>query len=352
MLTGPGPALLAVALSFLCAWWVGRHAGYLGRRFGLLDFPDPLGGRKRHREPTPLVGGGAIALPLVLISAGCSAAATRVSPSVAAHLGGFTLATCCMYLIGLADDRLGLSPRARLLLATLVFALLIHTAPDFSTTFLRFTGSDTMILLGGWGTLFTLLCLVGLLNAVNMADGKNGLVISLCLIWSLVLSLHAPAYLLPILLGLAAALGTTLWFNMHERLFLGDGGSYLLSASLGLLSVYVYNHAFHEMRADQVALLFAVPVFDTVRLISTRMLKGRSPFSADRDHLHHHLAYRWTWPKGLVIYVALVSVPVLIGELWPAAVPVSLIAAFLGYLFLLRVSTRHGHFSSGAVRQR
>jgi UDP-GlcNAc:undecaprenyl-phosphate GlcNAc-1-phosphate transferase len=352
MLTGWIALVLAGLVGGLVAAWIGRHAGYLGRHLGLLDFPDPLGGRKRHREPTPLVGGAAVATTLGIVGAACWAAARPVAPPVAAHLAGFTLTAVAMYLIGLTDDRFNLSPRVRLLLATLVFALLLNTAPDFATHFLRFTGSDTTYLLGGWGMAFALLCLVGLLNAVNMADGKNGLVISLCLVWSLALGLHAPGYLLPILLALAAALAVTLWFNMHERLFLGDGGSYCLSATFGLLSIYIYNHGFSTMRADQVALLFAVPVFDTIRLMSTRIMKRRSPFSADRDHLHHHLAYRWGWPRGLAIYLSLVAVPIVLGELWPATVPVCLGASLVGYVCVLIVSTRHGHFSSGALRQR
>ena len=83
-----------------------------------------------------------------------------------------------MFLIGVADDRFELSVRARLGIATLVLLLVIFTAPDFALAFLRFGLEPGMRLLGLASVPFTLLCLVGLLNAVNMADGKNGIAIS------------------------------------------------------------------------------------------------------------------------------------------------------------------------------
>jgi UDP-GlcNAc:undecaprenyl-phosphate GlcNAc-1-phosphate transferase len=201
----------------------------------------------------------------------------------------------------------------------MVLILVISEAPDFSLGFLRFSGQDQLLLLGRWGEAFTLLCLVGLLNAVNLADGKNGIVIGMGLVWTLVLAAHVPAAMLPVLAAVGVALLVMGWFNLAGRLFLGDGGCYAMSALFGLLAIYAYNHDFETMRADDVAVMFAIPVFDTIRLMTTRILQRRSPFEGDRDHLHHHLHARIGWPMGLYVYLAMVALPNLGVILWPGS---------------------------------
>ena len=95
-------------------------------------------------------------------------------------------------------------------------------------------------------------------------------------------------------------------FNMMGRLFLGDGGAYAIATAIGLLAIMVYNtpgiHTLRAISADQLVLLFVVPVADSFRLTYKRLRQGRSPMSADRDHLHHHLQDRFGWPAGLLVY--------------------------------------------------
>lgn len=313
------PALAAATAALAISLLIGINAEALGRRLGLLDFPDPDGGRKRHERVTPLVGGAAVALS-ALAAAAITALGTPLTAPPAQHLGWFAATVAMMFLIGIADDRFGLSARVRLLLALAILALVVIEAPDFSLSFLRFSGQTDLWLLGEpLGIGFALLCLVGLLNAVNMADGKNGLVLSLGLIWTVVLAFRLPPVFVPVLAGTGVAMAVTWWFNMRGRLFLGDGGSYAISAIFGLLAVYAYNRDFAIMRADDVAVMFAIPVFDTIRLMVTRVAAGRSPFEADRDHLHHRLHRQWGWPLGLLIYVAMVAIPNAGALIWPGS---------------------------------
>jgi UDP-GlcNAc:undecaprenyl-phosphate GlcNAc-1-phosphate transferase len=336
-------ALLAAALGAAVALAVGANAMRLGEGLGLLDWPDLGGGRKRHARVTPLMGGTAVMIPALVGLA--LAGMADASPVVAAHLGWFAIAAGALYLIGMADDRFGLGPRLRLVCAVGVFTLALVYAPDFRLAFLRFGGLDQLILLGALALPFTLACVVGFLNAVNMADGKNGLVIALSLFWVLMLWPPAPSHLDPALAALAAALAVAFVFNMRDRFFLGDGGSYGLSALIGLIAIYVFNHAFAEWRAERIALLFAVPVFDTLRLVAWRLMQGRSPFQADRDHLHHHIAYRWGWPRGLAIYLALVATPNLLALAFPGAAVALLLATVVAYAAVLVLSTRETAFS-------
>lgn len=333
-------------LALITSWLVGANALPLGRLFGLLDFPDPNGGRKQHDNITPLVGGLAVAASVILVAA-MLLLQVGLAISVHTHLAWFAFGISGMYLIGLTDDRFALGPKIRLALAFIVLLLLVLYAPDFGLPFLRFSGTDRVWFLDDAGQGFALLCLVGLLNAVNMADGKNGLVSGICLIWSLTLLVRCPAPLLPVLVATIVALAVVMYFNLRGKLFLGDGGSYALSGIFGLLAIYIYNHEFAVVRADHIAVLFAIPVFDTIRLMTVRIRRGQSPFAGDRTHLHHYLALRWGWPrKGLFIYLALVAVPNVLTLLWPGLGLVWLGTALVAYVIVLTDAQRAAQIAS------
>jgi len=331
---------LTALTGLIIASLVGLFAAPLGSLFGLLDFPDDAGGRKQHARVTPLVGGLGVALASVVGVALTSAFVVQAGPSIGQHLLWLGIAIAAMFLIGLADDRFLLSPRVRLSLAMIVLLLVVISAPDFGVSFIRFSGQPQVLLLGSGAEVFTLLCLVGLLNAINMADGKNGIVISLGLIWSAILFFRLPPPMLPVLAAAASALAVLLWFNMKGRLFLGDGGSYAVSALFGLLAVYAYNHGFDSVRADDIVLMFAVPVFDTIRLMIARSLQRRSPFLGDRDHLHHYLYARIGWPRGLWVYVALVALPNAAAVALPGTAMVWLLVSAIAYGLVLKGARR------------
>lgn len=320
-----GLAVMGAFVALLVAWL----ARPLGSLLGLLDWPDTDGGRKQHGRVTPLVGG--LALTVAVLAAVIIARAAS-SEAVANCFGWLAFCVGTMFLIGVSDDRFHLSPVVRLMAAMVVLVLVIARVPDFALAFLYFGGAEHVWFLGAGGAVFTLICLLGLLNAVNMADGKNGVVIGQGLIWSAVLAVHLPPPFWPVLAATVGALAALMWANMRGRLFLGDGGSYAISSLFGLLAVLTYNQSFEAWRADDVALLFAVPVFDTVRLMVVRLARRQSPFEGDRDHLHHHLYARLGWPRGLWVYLSLVGLPNVAALLLPQT----------GWLWLLLTAVTYG----------
>ncbi|MCA3255691.1 MAG: hypothetical protein INF91_08760, partial [Alphaproteobacteria bacterium] len=136
------------------------------------------------------------------------------------------------------------------------------------------------------------------------------------------------------------ALGVTFWFNMQSRLFLGDGGSYGIGAFIALLTVSIHNDATPGIAGAaitplQIIAMFLIPVIDTVRLMVARKLRGGSPFEGDRNHLHHHLFNRWGWPRGLVVYAALVGIPNLVAQVEPASAWLAIVVMLSVYVWLL-----------------
>ncbi|MFA7439937.1 MAG: MraY family glycosyltransferase [Sphingomonadaceae bacterium] len=339
-------AIAMMAPGALIALMIGHHALAIGTRLRLLDYPDVDGGRKLHATVTPLVGGLAVVaalLPPVLL--------LWAQPSSLAQdqmISWFIITVVGLYVIGIADDRFGLTAPFRLGMAIALLVLAIGAVPRFNLHFLLFSGQTELILLPGLvGVGFTLLCLVGFLNAVNMADGKNGLVIGQALIWSVILMVRLPQWLLPIVAAVSGALAVLFFYNMKGRLFLGDGGSYALSAIFGLLAVVGWNAGFADFRADDVALIFAVPVFDTLRLMVQRMLHRKSPFTAGRDHLHHYLYERWGWPRPLTWVLALVALPNAGAILLPGTAHWWLLVTFIGYVALIGAAIYKPKVSAG-----
>lgn len=333
--------LVTALLGALVALLVGLWARPIGDFLGLLDFPDPAGGRKLHAKITPLVGGvGVVAAALLsglMLLPGLEGSSRQM-------LLWFLGTVFGLFLVGAMDDRFDLGARTRLAVASAFLLAAIAQVPDFSVAFLLFSGQEDLLLMPPLvGIGFTLLCFVGLLNAVNMADGKNGIVIGQALIWSAILLLRLPQSVLPLMSGIAGALMVLFVFNMKGKLFLGDSGSYGLSAMFGLLAIYAWNHGFSDMRADDVALIFAIPVFDTLRLIVWRLSQGKSPFTPGRDHLHHYLHARWGWPRPLPWVLALVAVPNLMAVAFPGTALIWLgftLIAYFGLLWLATVEPR------------
>jgi UDP-GlcNAc:undecaprenyl-phosphate GlcNAc-1-phosphate transferase len=213
----------------------------------------------------------------------------------------------------------------------LLFASAIALDPRFLIGAFYFTGMTPIILPFWVAWVFTLLVMIGFLNAVNMADGKNGLVISMSLYWAVALSLAGPQGLFIIMLPLSVMLLVLLGHNMFSRLFLGDGGAYGLAALFVMLSILSYNITPGAITADMLTLFFIIPGIDMIRLFVRRIVKGRSPTSADRDHLHHYLYTMVGWPLGLIIYLVLMAVPGLIAISRPALAPYALAASLVAY---------------------
>lgn len=298
-------AASAVLTALLCL-----YARPIGKRFALIDMPSP---RKIHRTETPLMGGIVLlfALAPVTMAAILFDSPRHSQPGFTVWLG----CVCAMAMIGIADDRHSLSPRARLILSFALFGIAAAIDPTFNVRVLDFEHPTYSLGLGTWSVaiLFMMLCCVGLVNAVNMADGKNGLVIGLCFGWLALLGLRATPPMMPLIFILGAVLLVMLIFNLMGRLFLGDGGAYGLASAIGLLSIMIYNtpgpHGVRAVSAEELVVLFFVPVIDSFRLSFVRWRQGRSPMDADRDHLHHHLQDRFGWPAGLFIYWAVALAP-------------------------------------------
>ena len=316
--------LVVVALAAGVSTLISVFARQIGSHLRVLDIPD--GKRKNHPAATPQTGGLAIGVPTLAVLV--YLAMTSLFLPLYLIAAGTGLA--CL-LLGLSDDRKPIRPAYRLLLSLLLALVALEVVPALQVTFLHFSFWNQALFLEQFALVFTAVCIVGLQNSVNMADGKNGVVMGLCLFWCVELLLFAPDHMNLVLLALCATLVIALAFNLRGSLFLGDSGSYSVSYIIALLAIYVYDTAFAALPADLVILWFLIPVIDCLRVMALRVFRGHSPFSSDQNHLHHLLHRRLPWRWGLLVYLSLAGMPGLLASFAPSTTLAWCIAALSCY---------------------
>ncbi|WP_440981825.1 MraY family glycosyltransferase [Shinella sumterensis] len=250
----------------------------------LIDLPDH---RKIHEGAVPLCGGIAIFMAFAGMNV-ITANGMDVGP-------GFWSATLLVVALGVLDDRFTLPARVRFA-AQVLIALALIAAEGLG----RISLGDLLPVAGpaAYGLLFVIsvVFVVGLINAWNMADGVDGLaggvaVSTLVWILALVLLTGEDGLVFPVA-ALLAAVGGFLVFNLRSPwraracVYLGDAGSTGLGAIIAYLILRLSDGA-DGLPFPSLLWLVILPVIDTLSLMVRRLLDHRSPMSADRRHLHH-----------------------------------------------------------------
>lgn len=320
----------------------------IGRALGLIDDPKAKAHSLHHRK-TPLVGGIAVLLPWGILTGGDAILVEFLSQAdnASRRNGWLALFIFVIALVGAIDDRLHLTARLRLAVMGSMFMLFVLVNPAFGVAYLSSPAFGISVSLGFLGIPFAALCLLAFTNAVNMADGRNGLVIGLSLIWCLTLSFYVPADYKFILYAVMANLLVTGIFNLNGRLFLGDSGTYGLAALVGLTGLYAHGMPSEAggISSIQLATIYAIPGLDMLRLIVDRVSFGVSPMAGDHDHLHHRLERFIGWRLGLPVYLTLAGTPILIACSAPHMGALGLVAAILLYGAAWLVTRRYRQHS-------
>lgn len=270
--------ILALSLSTLILPMLIRHAS----SWGLMDAPDA---RKHHVGLVPRVGGLAIATGTLL-------SATIWSFTDAAYVG-FLLGSVVIVAFGLLDDRNNLDYRLKF--AAQIVAAIIVVVFGIQVTKLPFVATE---LLPAFLIPLTILFLLASTNAFNLLDGLDGLaagcgILSLAAIGVLALtSLEGGS----IVFIAAAALGGILGFlryNTHPAIvYMGDAGSQFVGFAIGALAILLIERSGGQFSPALALPILGLPVIDTALVMATRLREGRSPFSPDRNHIHHRLLAR------------------------------------------------------------
>jgi UDP-GlcNAc:undecaprenyl-phosphate GlcNAc-1-phosphate transferase len=327
----------ALGLGLLYSAFVVVFCKKIAACLGVVDHPGAQE-HKSHAAPTPLVG-GLVALPPAIAILLLQFFQEGMSSAHAASYLALAFATLTSLIVGFFDDRRHIPALFRLIICSGIFGVAISIRPDFVVSALDIQGIGLKIELGLLAIPFSVFCLLAFQNAVNMADGRNGLVGGLAIIWLLALLSYGwhplTLAMVSLIIGMFIALGA----NLGGRLFLGDAGTYGIGAFIGLATIWIHRSNIGLYTID-VVVMFMIPVLDMARLFVFRILAGRHPFSADHEHLHHYLDKSIGWAYGRKIYYALVACPIIFSKLQIVDPLVVLLLGFALYLLTIVVGYR------------
>lgn len=252
----------------------------LSAPLGLVDIPDA---RKVHASAIPRVGGIGMVIATIV--------ALLLEFELDERFRVCLLGAVILSVFGLLDDRYDLNYKTKFL-GQFVAVLVVVVFGDVVIRRLCFFDSGPLPDVVAYP--LTVLFLLGTTNAMNLADGLDGLAAGLS-----ILSLACIAFLADLADGqqtiatAVAILGAILGFlryNTHPAIvFMGDTGSQFLGFSAGVLAVLLTQKVNTALSGSLPLLIVGLPIIDTLQVMSQRIFKGVSPFKPDRNHFHHKL---------------------------------------------------------------
>jgi UDP-GlcNAc:undecaprenyl-phosphate GlcNAc-1-phosphate transferase len=325
---GLGHALLAAAV----ALGVLKLLHPLAPCLNLLDFPR---GRKDHAHPTPIIGG------LAMVSGCLMVLAVTVPGHSKSTLAAFCAASLLLVGVGLYDDRYDMRWYWRVLAQVIAALIMVYGA---GVSVEDFGGALGLGSLGWISVPFTVFATVGIINAINMVDGADGLAGSLvaaCLVMLAAAALYAGNPVLArVSLVIAGVVFAFLLYNMRfpwqprAKTFMGNAGSAWLGLVVAWVVFRLTQNAGHPVNPVLALWLIPIPIMDCLVLTVRRTREGRSPFAAGHDHIHHFMQAAGFGPTQAAIALAFLSLGtgLVAGQLMRMDVPNTLI--LLGFMGL------------------
>jgi UDP-N-acetylmuramyl pentapeptide phosphotransferase/UDP-N-acetylglucosamine-1-phosphate transferase len=284
---------LSLALAFIICYTSIPSIVRVANAKSLYDEP---GKRKLHKKSVPTLGGIAI-FSAVIIATGVFTQ-YKFNP----EFQYLTIGSIVLFFVGLKDDILVIAPMKKLLGQLFAIAIIIVLSDLRFTSLHGFLGVHKLLY---WHSIIlSLFVFIVIINGFNLIDGIDGLASGVGMVASLAFGTFfylAGEFEYAILAaGLTGSLIAFFWFNVFGKdykIFMGDTGSLIVGLFLAVMAV-----RFNEMNVspDKCSIfihaapavsfgILIVPLFDTMRVFLIRILKGHSPFRADKNHVHHKL---------------------------------------------------------------
>jgi UDP-GlcNAc:undecaprenyl-phosphate GlcNAc-1-phosphate transferase len=258
----------------------------------LYDEPD---GRKNHLLRTPTLGGVAIFAALIFSSTFWADQKSII------ELQYIISVIILLFFVGIKDDLFDLVAFKKLLGQLLASFILVHFAGIKITTFYGLFNIHDLTLVPSYA--LSIFSIIVITNSFNLIDGVDGLAASIgiiaCLSFGLWFYSAGVTQYAILASSLAGSLIAFIWYNWSPaKLFMGDSGSLIVGVVLSIFSIKFIemNRVLDEFHPNKVLsvpvitlAILVIPLFDTLRIFTIRLLQGRSPLSADRNHIHHML---------------------------------------------------------------
>ncbi|MDH5570716.1 MAG: undecaprenyl/decaprenyl-phosphate alpha-N-acetylglucosaminyl 1-phosphate transferase [Gammaproteobacteria bacterium] len=246
---------------------------------GAIDIPDE---RKVHKTAIARVGG----IAMVVGSVVSMVFWLEFDKQVIGLLGGFLI----LLFFGIWDDRANLNYRIKFF-GQLLAVLVVVVVGEVVVSVVPFLDDS----LPAWAAIpFTVFALVGITNAINLSDGLDGLaggttLLSLCVIALLAYQSDGMNVVLIAMAVCGSIFGFLRYNTYPARLFMGDTGSQFLGFAAGVLAIILTQESNTAVSPVLPLIILGLPILDTMAVMVQRIYEHRSPFSPDKNHIHHKL---------------------------------------------------------------
>lgn len=285
--------LLTASVSFIISFLAIPVVLQIADQKKLYDIPDE---RKLHTRPVSSLGGVGIFAGFLLASL------LSVQGSLSPEFQYFFAAAFVIFFLGLKDDLVILSASKKFIGQVIAASIIIHLGQIKLESMHGLFGFQQVP--EGFGLALSYLTIIVVMNSFNLIDGIDGLAASLGVVTMLVFgtyffAIEQQSYAL-LAFSMAGSLVAFLIFNHHPaKIFMGDSGSLMIGLVNSILVIKFINTASSPAVSIPVEAAVAigvsiliVPLLDTLRVFAIRIFNGRSPFSPDRNHVHHLLLDR------------------------------------------------------------
>ncbi len=305
--------LLGGMLSFILAFYAIPIIMYIAEKKELFDVPDE---RKIHSNPISSLGGVGIFAGLilgVLIAANTASVTTTFQYIIASLL--------IVFFVGIKDDILILLPMKKFI-GQLIVAFLLMWKGNLLISdmhgFVYITKIDPTLSYG-----LTLFTIIVIMNAYNLIDGIDGLASCLGIITSSVFTIffymNGDMFFACLGFCLASSLLAFLIYNFYPaKIFMGDTGSMLIGAVNAILVIRFIETAEGSNILPVLASpamgfgVLLLPLMDTLRVFTIRIIHGRSPFFAEKNHIHHLLLDKGFSHKQITVSLSLATILIIV----------------------------------------
>ena len=268
--------------------------------FTFFDKPD--GKLKRHSNPTSLIGGLVILINLYLIIFFLIFLDIDNSIFKNNFLNAIIILSTLFYLVGLIDDLKNLTPNIKLLSLILSIFFVAYLFPEINLELIKISFLKKTYYFNEYSFFFTTLSFLLLANAINMFDGINLQIILFSLFIFVVFIIKGFLPIFFILLSISFIFLGLL--NFKNKVFIGDGGCYLISALLGCSFIYQYQNYDNFLFGDEIFIILLIPAIDMLRLFISRIICKKHPFKGDLNHLHHKVE-NYVKNKNLTVLITI-----------------------------------------------
>ena len=299
ILSSPFYLCIAMICAFFISVTLTPIVRVLAYKFSVTDVPKD--GRRMHKKEMPLMGGLAIYFAFVL----CTLIFSDIDRKIVGMLLGATL----IVLTGIIDDKYNMKAIIKFVLQILAGVITVLSGIEIEMIGLF----GNYIAFGKWSGVITVVWIVALTNAINLIDGLDGLSCGVSTIscFTLLFSLFNSDVNFSIIVLIGILAGSCLGFlpfNFNPaKIFMGDTGALFLGYIMSVLSILGCFKLNALVSFWVPFLIFALPLLDTAFAFTRRILTGRSPFSADRGHVHHRLIDKGFDQKHSVLLLYAVS---------------------------------------------